>query len=153
MRVAEFLSESNVIVDLAATDKDGVLTEIAAAIANGAGTDASDLARALWAREKTGSTAIGEGVAIPHGRVASVPGIIGCFARSRSGIPFDARDGKPSQLFFALVAPESSAAQYLKALACVAGVFKKGVVRDRLLLATSRSEIYSLLTTEESANG
>ncbi len=153
MRVVEFLAESNVIVDLTAADKDGVLTEIATVISAGAGTDASALARALWAREKTGSTAIGEGVAIPHGRVSTVPGIIGCFARSRAGVPFEARDGKPSQLFFALVAPEASAAQYLKALACVAGIFKKGTVRDRLLSATSRSEIYAILTTEESANG
>jgi PTS system nitrogen regulatory IIA component len=153
MRVAEFLSEANVIVDLAASDKDGVLTEIAATIAGGFGADPTALSQALWAREKTGSTAIGEGVAIPHGRVPSAPGIVGCFARSRSGVPFDARDGKPSQLFFALVAPESSAAQYLKALACVAGIFKKGIIRDRLLSATTQAEIYAILTAEETANG
>ena len=153
MRVAEFLSEANVIVDLNASDKDGVLVEIASTIAAGFGADPTALSQALWAREQTGSTAIGEGVAIPHGRVASVPGIIGCFARSRAGIPFDARDGKPSQLFFALVAPESSAAQYLKALARVAGLFKKGAVRDRLLSASTRTEIYTILTAEESTNG
>lgn len=148
MRVVEFLSEGRVIANLSAGDKAAAITEIANVLAQGSDAPSSVLLEALWAREKTGSTAIGEGVAIPHGRVSALPGIVGCFARSTPGVPFDARDGKPSHLFFALLAPEACAAQYLKALACVAALFKNASLRTKLMEAGSADEIYRLLTAD-----
>src|SRR5438045_4471734 len=110
MRIAEFLREDLVFPDLAATDKAGVLTELCADLARAyPALSAQKLTETLLEREKLGSTGIGEGVAIPHGKVPGLPGLLAAFGRKRNGVDFAAIDGKPTFLLFLLFAPEHSA--------------------------------------------
>src|SRR5260370_21800359 len=110
MRIAEFLREDLVFPDLAATDKAGVLGELCAGLARAVpGLSPARLTETLLEREKLGSTGIGEGGAIPHRNLPRISGLIAAFARSRKGVGFASIDGKPTYLFFVLVAPETSA--------------------------------------------
>jgi len=101
-------------------------------------------------RERLGSTAIGDGIAIPHGKLKGLTQILGVFGRSREGIDFDSLDGSPTHLFFLLVAPEDSARLHLKALARVSRLFKDAGFRQRLLDAADSEELYRLLKEEDS---
>ncbi|MBS1150752.1 MAG: putative IIA-like nitrogen-regulatory protein PtsN, partial [Myxococcaceae bacterium] len=107
------------------------------------------LAAVLEEREKLGSTGIGEGVAIPHGKLAGLPTLSASFGVSRSGVDFDAIDGKRTYLFFALVAPENSAGLHLKALARISRLFKSSSFRDAILAAQTSAEIYALIAQED----
>jgi PTS system nitrogen regulatory IIA component len=100
-------------------------------------------------REKLGSTGIGEGVAIPHGKVGGLPKLVAAFAVSHAGVDFEAIDGKPSQIFFALVAPENSAGIHLKALARISRLFKNAKFRGQILEAKDAQEIYQLIVQED----
>jgi len=111
--------------------------------------DAQKLLDTLLEREKLGSTGIGEGVAIPHGKVPGLPGLIASFGRSVQGIDFRAIDGRPTHLFFALFAPENSAGAHLKALARISRIFKNPAFRESILRAPSAEEIYRLIEAED----
>src|SRR2546430_13092811 len=126
MRIAEFLREDLVFPDLAASDKGGVLGELSAGLARAyPGLSPGKLTETLLEREKLGSTGIGEGVAIPHGKLPGIQGLIAAFARSQGGVDFASIDGKPTQLFFVLFAPENSAGLHLKALARISRLFNQ----------------------------
>jgi PTS system nitrogen regulatory IIA component len=101
-------------------------------------------------RERLGSTAIGDGIAIPHGKLRGITKILGVFGRSTAGVDFDSLDGNPTQLFFLLIAPEDSASLHLKALARVSRLFKDAGFRQHLLEAPDAAEIYRLLKEEDS---
>src|SRR3954469_5218706 len=151
MRIAEFLREDLVFPDLAATDKAGVLGELSAGLARAfPGLTPQKLTETLLEREKLGSTGIGEGVAIPHGKLPGIPGLIAAFARSRRGVDFASIDGKPTFLFFVLFAPENSAGLHLKALARISRLFKSPPFRQSITSAQSASEIAALITGEDS---
>ena len=96
-----------------------------------AGIDADRLVEVLWERERLGSTAIGDGIAIPHGKLPGLKGVIGAFGRHPAGVDFDSLDGSPTHLFFLLVAPEDSVGQHLKALARVSRLLKDRAFRDQ----------------------
>src|SRR5437868_15328280 len=129
MKIAEFLREDLILPDLQATDKAGVLRELCAPLARAHGFEAGRLTEVLLEREKLGSTGIGEGVAIPHGKLPGVPGLLAAFGRSTKGVEFAAIDGRPAQLFFVLFAPENSAGVHLKALARISRLFKSAAFR------------------------
>src|SRR4030081_1903662 len=100
MRIAEVLREDLVFPDLAASDKAGALGELSPGLAKASpGLSPGKLTETLLEREKLGSTGIGEGVAIPHGKLPGIPGLIAAFARSQAGVDFAAIDGKPTYLF------------------------------------------------------
>src|SRR5947209_2855949 len=150
MRIAEFLREDLVFPDLAATDKAGVLGEMCAGLARAyPPLPAEKLAGALMEREKLGSTGIGEGVAIPHGKLAGIPGLVAAFARKKSGVDFASIDGKPTQLFFVLFAPENSAGLHLKALARISRLFKQPSFRQAILEAPGAADIFRLISDED----
>jgi nitrogen PTS system EIIA component len=150
MRVAEFLREDLVLGDLAATDKAGVLAELCAAVSRVYTLlPQGRLLEVLLEREKLGSTGIGEGVAIPHGKLAGVPGVIAAFGRSRAGIDFAAVDGKPARLFFLLFAPENSAGIHLKALARISRLLRGAAFRQAILDAPDRAAIHRLIVQED----
>jgi PTS system nitrogen regulatory IIA component len=150
MRIGEFLREDLVIPDLAATDKAGVLGELCAALARAhPALSAQKLTETLLEREKLGSTGIGEGVAIPHGKLASIPGLLAAFARKKGGVEFASIDGKPTQLFFVLFAPENSAGLHLKALARISRLFKQPSFRQAILDAPGAPEIFRLISEED----
>jgi PTS system nitrogen regulatory IIA component len=104
----------------------------------------------LSERERLGSTAIGDGIAIPHGKIRGVRQIIGTFGRAIKGVDFDSLDGHPTHLFFLLVAPEDSASLHLKALARVSRLFRDNAFREHLLAARDSAEIYGLIVEEDS---
>ena len=150
MRIAEFLREDLVFPDLAASDKPGVLGELCSGLARAhAGLVAGRLTEALLEREKLGSTGIGEGVAIPHGKLPGIPGLLAAFGRSRKGVEFASIDGKPTQLFFVLFAPENSAGLHLKALARISRLFKQPPFRQSILSAEGAAGIWRLISEED----
>src|SRR3981081_1818031 len=116
MKIAEFLREDLILPELRSTDKESALRENCEVIARrNPQLDAARLSDVLLEREKLGSTGLGDGIAIPHGKLAGLQGLLAAFGRSRAGIDFQAIDGKPTHLFFVLFAPENSAGIPLKA--------------------------------------
>lgn len=155
MKFSDIITEDSIIPELAARDKEGVLEELAQTICNHApSVDKSGLVRVLLEREKLGSTGIGEGVAIPHGKINNLTQPMISFGRSKRGLDFDSMDAQPAYLFFLLVAPENSAGLHLKTLAKIAKVLKSKVFRKKLMEANTREELYEIIIkTDEEENG
>ena len=150
MRIAEFLREDLVSPDLGASDKAGVLAELCAGLARAYPSfSAQQLTGTLLEREKLGSTGIGEGVAIPHGKLPGLPGLLAAFGRKRAGVDFAAIDGKPTHLFFVLFAPDNSAGLHLKALARISRLFKQPQFRQAILNAAGAPGIFRLISEED----
>jgi nitrogen PTS system EIIA component len=150
MKIAEFLREDLVLPELIATDKPAVLAELCSAVARvHSGLSQGRLTEVLLEREKLGSTGVGEGVAIPHGKLPGVPGLLAAFGRSSRGVDFDAIDKRPAQLFFVLFAPENSAGIHLKALARISRLFKSAAFRRGILEARDRGGVYRLISEED----
>ncbi|MCI0571725.1 MAG: PTS sugar transporter subunit IIA [Myxococcaceae bacterium] len=150
MKIAEFLSPQAVIPELTARTKAEVLRELSQALSRAhAGLRVERVVEVLQEREKLGSTGIGEGVAIPHGKLGGMVQLQASFGLSREGVDFDAIDGKPTHLFFALVAPENSAGIHLKALARISRLFKNPVFRAAILEARTAEDIYRLIAQED----
>jgi PTS system nitrogen regulatory IIA component len=149
MKIVEFLRADAVIANLSGQTGQSVLSELCRPLASSQRVDASKLVETLLDREKLGSTGIGEGVAIPHGKVPGLPGLMASFGRSPGGVDFRAIDGRPTHLFFALFAPENSAGAHLKALARISRIFKNAAFREAILRAPSAAEIYRLIETED----
>ena len=113
------------------------------------GLDLEEVIRVLLEREKLGSTGIGDGVAIPHGKLRGLKDLFISFGRSRGGVEFDSMDGKPVNLVFLLVAPEESVGVHLKTLARISKLLKNPAVRQRLVGASGSQEIYDIIVEEE----
>ena len=146
MRLSEILDEDNIIPELKAKDKKGVLEELAEPIiTHEPSLDKSALVRVLLERERLGSTGIGDGVAIPHGKFGGIRQPVISFGRSRKGLDFESMDGQPAFLFFLLVAPENSASVHLKALAKIAKILKNGSFRKILMTASTRKELFQTI--------
>lgn len=153
MKIAEFLSPKAVVAELSARSKPEVLAELSRTLVQAHPDLSSDrLVEVLQEREKLGSTGIGEGVAIPHGKLNGLPQLMASFGVSREGVDFEAIDGKPTHLFFALVAPENSAGVHLKALARISRLFKNPRFRQSILEAGSSDDIYKLIADEDARN-
>lgn len=143
MRLSDILEEKNVIPDLKSKDKRGVLEELVDTIVrNDPSLDKSSLVKVLLERERLGSTGIGDGVAIPHGKFHGIKTPIVSFGRSRKGLDFETMDGEPAFLFFLLVAPENSASIHLKALAKIAKILKSSAFREALIKVPTKEELY-----------
>ncbi len=150
MKITDILSPELVVPNLKGTAKDGVLRELASALSSKSPEIKLDqLLAVLVERERLGSTAIGDGIAIPHGKLPGVKKILGAFGRHPAGVDFESLDGNPTQLFFVLVAPEDSASLHLKALARVSRLLKDTAFRERLLRAQDANEIYRLIKEED----
>jgi PTS system nitrogen regulatory IIA component len=151
MKILDILtSEALVAPDLTGADKTAVLRELAHHLARShPEIDADRLVEVLWERERLGSTAIGDGIAIPHGKLPGLSGVIGAFGRHPRGVDFESLDGSPTHLFFLLVAPEDSVGQHLKALARVSRLLKDRAFRERLLSAPDRSALFGLIREED----
>ncbi len=151
MKIAEILSPEMVIPQLRGESKADVLGELAQCLCRAHPEVVFDrLLGVLNERERLGSTAIGDGIAIPHGKLRGITQILGVFGRTTRGVDFDSLDGNPTNLFFLLVAPEDSASLHLKALARVSRLFKDAAFRQRLLEAPDAAELYRLLKEEDS---
>lgn len=150
MRIVDLIRRDMVVPALAATSKSDIIRELASHLAaHNERLESKQLAKVLVDRESLASTAIGEGVAIPHGKVPSLDEIVACIGRARDGVDFDSMDGKPTYLFFVMVAPENSTGAHLKALARISRVFKDGEFRRRLLEAPDASSMYEIISAED----
>ena len=150
MRVVDFLQPECVVANLEATTKPAVLAELSQRLARTApGVDAEILRHVLEERELLASTAIGDGIAIPHGKLDSVGHLVGALGRSIEGIEFESIDGKPTHLVFMLVAPASSTGVHLKALARLSRLFRDPDFRQRLLSAPSGEAMYQVIAEED----
>jgi nitrogen PTS system EIIA component len=143
MKLSELFQEENIIPELKAKDKKGVLEEmVGVLVKHEPHLDKNALVHVLLERERLGSTGIGDGVAIPHGKASEVNQPRIAFGRSRKGLDFESMDGEPTHLFFLLVAPENSASIHLQALARIAKILKNSAFRKDLLEAPGRQELY-----------
>jgi PTS system nitrogen regulatory IIA component len=150
MKIMDILKKEFILEELKAKSKREVLVELATVFAKGKiKLDPEAMLRVLMEREKLGSTGIGDGIAIPHGKLAGLEEMVIAFGRSREGVDFEAMDGKPAHLFFLLMAPENSAGQHLKALAKISRMLKDAVFRKYLLAAKTHDNLYQALVEKD----
>lgn len=146
MRVLDFLCPTSIIASLVATSKEEALKELLEPIVKeNRNLNKTGLIKTLLERENLGSTGIGGGVAIPHGKSEGLDRLTASFGRSVRGVDFNSMDNKPAHLFFLLVAPKNSAGDHLKALARISRLFKDPLLKDSLQHAESAEEIFELI--------
>lgn len=146
MELCDLLTPDSVICDLRAASKKLVLEDLAKRAANITGVSERAIFDTLLEREKLGSTAVGRGIAIPHGKLPDVDRLYGLVAKLEHPIDFDAADDQAVDIVFLLLAPESAGADHLKALAKVSRLLRDKNVCDKLRLLTDASAIYDLIT-------
>lgn len=149
MDLRDLIKPEGVIPSLKAKSKKHVLQELSAVAADLTGLPERDIFDTLLQRERLGSTGVGQGVAIPHGKLAELPGIIGLFASLEQPIDFEAVDGEPVDLVFLLLAPESAGADHLKALARISRFLRTASSVETLRAARSSDQVYAVLTEPE----
>ncbi|HOF04197.1 MAG TPA: PTS sugar transporter subunit IIA [Syntrophales bacterium] len=152
MKIAEILKQDYIVEHMRSRTKRDVLEELATVILGGReGYDPEATVNVLMEREKLGSTGIGDGIAIPHGKLAIVNEMAISFGKSPEGIDFNAMDGKPVHLFFLLLAPENAAGQHLKMLAKLSKMLKDESFRNDLLVSESRDELLRVILEKDDA--
>jgi PTS system nitrogen regulatory IIA component len=149
VKITDFLSRETIVPALASREKNAALEEMAGYLGSTHQLDKNKVLKVLLERERISTTAIGEGVAIPHGKLNGVERVVGVFARSPEGIDFASLDGAPTHLFFVLVAPENAAADHLKALARISRLLKDEAFRRRLMAGQSSQELYTTILEED----
>ena len=153
MTIMEFLDERAITVDLKAQGtKEEVIRELVELLVRAGSIRAKDvnkLVQILLKRESLGSTGIGQGVAIPHGKTDAVTSLVAAFGVSKAGVNFDSLDGEPVSLFFLLVAPEDSAGPHLKALARISRLLKDRHFRDSLRAARDEKLLVKIIREED----
>ena len=145
MKILEVLQKDAILENLVSTDKKGILEELVAPVAKAAKVSEEGLVKVLLDRERLGSTGIGGGVGIPHGKLKNLDNIVLGFGRSRNGVNFESMDGKPTHIFFLLVTPENSTGLHLKMLARISRLLKDESFKERLTNAFSRDEIFTII--------
>jgi PTS system nitrogen regulatory IIA component len=146
----DYLKEEWVIPELQGADKGSVLKELSSVLVKPCQVaSVEELLQVLLSREKLGSTGIGEGIAIPHGRLKKLKRFFISFGRSVKGVDFDSIDGKPSQLFFLVMAPENSAVDNLKLLGRIVALLKDASFKRRLMEAQSQKELFQIISEED----
>lgn len=149
MKLSEILHKDAIIDDLKSGDKRGILKEFAGLASRVAPQlKRETVEEVLLGREELGSTAVGHGVAIPHGKISGLKSILALFGRSKEGIDFQAHDEKVTHLFFVLLAPEAAIGNHLQALARLSRLLKEPNLREELIQAPS-DELYELLIKED----
>jgi PTS system nitrogen regulatory IIA component len=146
MNVSDILSPADVICGMKTSGKKKLLTDLAALAASRLGLDAGPVFEALWEREKLGSTGVGRGVAIPHGRMDHLTRISGLFVRLQTPVAYEAIDDTPVDLVFLLLTPADAGADHLKALARISRLLRNAVTCERLRAAPNADALYSVLT-------
>ncbi len=152
MKVTEFLSKKAIVMDIKSTKKEDAIKELVDSLIEGGDIEKrhrNKLVEALMSREALGSTAIGQGVAIPHAKADCVEKLIAAFGISKKGVEFDSLDGEPAYIFFLLIAPQDSAGPHLKALARISRLLKDKYFRDGLRAAPDDKAIIKIITQED----
>jgi len=150
VKISELLDPAAIVAELQGGSKNEVLAELTDALLTAnPRLNRSEVLRVLQERESLGSTGIGEGVAIPHGKLKNIDRQLIAFGLSDKGVEFDAMDGKPARLFFLLIAPEDAAGVHLKTLARISKLLKGSQLRDRLSGVRERQQIHRIIAEEE----
>jgi PTS system nitrogen regulatory IIA component len=152
MDLSDLISPEGIIPLLKAENKKQVLQELSAASSSLTGVPERDIFDTLMQREHLGSTGVGQGIAIPHGKLAGITQIVGLFARLEKPIDFESADSEPVDLVFLLLAPESAGADHLKALARISRFLRMPSALEELRTAASGEAVYSILTEAEKEN-
>jgi nitrogen PTS system EIIA component len=145
MPLTDLVAPNAIIPALKVNNKKQALNELAARAAALSGQNEKVILEILTRREKLGSTAVGNGIAIPHGKMANLPRLFGLFARLERPIDFEALDGQPVDLIFLLLAPEGAGADHLKALARVARLLRDPTVAQKLRASKDAESLYAVL--------
>jgi nitrogen PTS system EIIA component len=145
--IAKLLPLQNVLVDLDVASKKRVFEQAGLLFENHCQIARSLVYDSLFAREKLGSTGLGQGVAIPHGRIKALKEALGALVRMRQPVPFDAPDGRPVQLAFVLLVPDRATDVHLQILSELAQMFSDRSFRERLLAAPTAAELHQLVVT------
>ena len=146
MTLEALIDKQSVLANLKAPNKKQLLVELSQALASRVAIDHRLIFETLLKREKLGSTGIGQGIAIPHGKVATLPRVYGLFARLATPVEFDSIDGRPVDLVFALLAPEHAGADHLKALAKISRLLRDPDVVAKLRGTEDADGLYAILT-------
>jgi len=149
MKILDFLPREAILGDLQSQDKKGVLEELVVPVADHAGTSQEKLVRVLLERERLGSTGIGNGIGIPHGKSNELEDLVIGFGRSRKGVEFESMDGKPTHIFFLIITPDNSTSLHLKVLARISRLLKSESFKDGLMSAADSGEIYDIIKLED----
>lgn len=142
--IAKLLPPTNVVVDLEASSKKRVFEQAGLLFENNHGIARSLVFDSLFAREKLGSTGLGQGIAIPHGRIKGLKDALGAFIRVATPVQFDAPDGKPVKLLFILLVPEQANEHHLQLLSELAQMFSDRNFREQLVQAADATAVHSL---------
>ncbi|MCX8113572.1 MAG: PTS IIA-like nitrogen regulatory protein PtsN [Burkholderiaceae bacterium] len=147
--ISRLLPVSNVLLDLHASSKKRVFEQAGLLFENNQGIARATVFDSLFARERLGSTALGQGVAIPHGRIKGLKEAVAAFIRLAEPVPFDAPDGRPVQLLFFLLVPEQATQQHLDILSELAQMLSDKPFRERLLTVSDPAAVHALLASWE----
>ncbi len=149
MKILDVMPKEAILDDLKSQNKKGLLEELVTPLAASTGLNSDDLVRVLMERERLGSTGIGGGIGIPHGKIKDLESLVLGFGLSRKGIDFESIDGKPTHIFFVLITPEDSTGLHLKLLARISRILKNDHFKERLLNAADRDEILEIIKEED----
>jgi nitrogen PTS system EIIA component len=150
MKLLDILPKESIISELRGRSKRDVLEELTdALLRHKPQLDRAQVVEVLLERERLGSTGIGDGIAIPHGKIKDLDQLALSFGRSTTGVDFESMDGKPAHFFFLLVAPENCAGIHLRALAKIARFLKNSTIRKRLGAVQTQDEVAAILQEDE----
>ncbi|HVL56961.1 MAG TPA: PTS sugar transporter subunit IIA [Burkholderiaceae bacterium] len=148
-RIARLLPSTNILLDVEVTSKKRLFEQAALLFENEHGLERSKVFDSLFARERLGSTGLGQGVAIPHGRIKGLKEAVAAVLRVASPIPFDAPDGQPVRLLVFLLVPEHATEEHLEILSELAELLSDGGIRETLFGSNDTAQIYKVLATWE----
>jgi nitrogen PTS system EIIA component len=150
MKLLDILPKESIISELRGRSKHEILEELTdALLKHKPQLDRAQVVEVLLERERLGSTGIGDGIAIPHGKIKDLDQLALSFGRSTTGVDFESMDGKPAHFFFLLVAPENCAGIHLRALAKIARFLKNSTIRKRLGTVKTQDEVAAILQEDE----
>ena len=150
MKIAEVLDKRAIKIGLNAVTKEDTLKELVAVLAQVEDIgDQKNIVKALIERENLGSTGIGQGIAIPHGKTDRIKRLVAVLGISKHGVNFDALDGEPVYIFFLLVAPKSTPGPHLKALAQISRLLRDSYFCELIRKCKTEEEVYNLIKNEE----
>jgi len=149
MKILDALKKEAILSDLKSVDKKGVLEELSNPVSSLFNIDKDDLVTILMERESLGSTGIGGGIGIPHGKLKNLDSLVLGFGFSRRGVDFESMDGRPTHIFFLLVTPENSTGLHLKLLARISRILKNDPFKAKLMAAGSAAEIIDIIAEED----
>jgi len=149
MKILDVLDKEAILTDLKSKDKIGILNELVEPAARITGVDHKEMVQVLMERERLGSTGIGGGIGIPHGKLKNLDKLVLGFGLSRAGVDFESMDGRPTYIFFLLITPEHSTDLHLKLLARVSRLLKKEPLKEMLMKAKNADEIVSIIGEDD----